>query len=100
MYNHLVNTSLDLNDLGFDIYTGHGTINISLLIENLSDTIIPNITIQDNSLVITDNVGIFSVLINDNLFINYNKSNLLTFNFDSINKSSAILVIDLAGNIL
>ena len=97
IYEDIKGTATDINMSGYDIYTGYGLLNVSLLIEVISDFTPPTINQEGLALTISDNVGIYKIngLSNDYTYQGQKKIKQLQIDHSPI----TIKVEDLAGNI-
>ena len=63
--NMLYRTATDINQTGYDYFTGYGVANVDLGEKSLNDFVKPSIQINNNKILITDNVGIYQINIID-----------------------------------
>ena len=57
----LLRTATDINATGYDYYTGYGILNISLALEVIQDREVPEVKVNNDNLIITDNIGLYRI---------------------------------------
>lgn len=93
----LERTTTDLNETGYDIFTGYGLINVSLAFQTIQDREAPQISQSQNDVRISDNVGLYKIITPEQTVQLHNLTRQI--NLNNYNYSGNIIAEDLAGNI-